>query len=121
MAQLLTIELNNLAFHAYHGVYEEERKTGTAFEVNVSVSFQPGPGIITGLDETVNYVSLYEVVKKQMQIPRPLIETVAMDIAEDAHNVFPSIQAIEISITKAHPPISGFAGAVGVRLKKDYP
>jgi dihydroneopterin aldolase len=34
---LLTIHLNNLLFHAYHGLYEEEQILGNNFEVNITI------------------------------------------------------------------------------------
>jgi dihydroneopterin aldolase len=40
---VITIELKQLRFLAYHGLYAEERKTGNEFEINLSVSF---PAII---------------------------------------------------------------------------
>ena len=36
---MLTIQLNNLIFHAYHGLYEEEKIIGNDFEVNLEVKF----------------------------------------------------------------------------------
>ena len=34
---MFTIELSKLRFHAYHGLYHEEKKLGGDFEVNVTV------------------------------------------------------------------------------------
>ena len=117
---MITIELKQLRFLAYHGLYAEERKTGNEFEINLSVSFQPASGTITGIGDTVNYSSLYTLLKSEMQKPRHLLETLMMEVAEVIHLSFPQIKKIEISITKLHVPIAKFTGTAGVKYQKDY-
>jgi len=117
---VLTIELKKLRFLAYHGLYPEERKTGNEFEINLSVSYQPSSGTITGISDTVNYSELYELLKSEMQKPRHLLETLVMEVAEIIHLSFPRIKKIEISITKLHVPIVKFTGTAGVRFMKEY-
>jgi 7,8-dihydroneopterin aldolase/epimerase/oxygenase len=120
MNDLITIELKQLRFLAYHGLYAEEKKTGNQFVVDVTVSHLPVAGIITDLKETVNYVSLYNLICTEMQKPRHLLETFVMETTEIIHQVFPSIKKIEISITKLQPPIAAFTGSVGVSYSKEY-
>jgi dihydroneopterin aldolase len=120
MAGLLTIKLNNLRFFARHGLYAEEVKTGNEFEINLSVSYLPDTILVTDIETTVNYISLYELVKAAMQKPTPLLETVVMVIAEKIHQEFPQVKKINISISKLHPPIAKFTGEVGVRYEREY-
>jgi 7,8-dihydroneopterin aldolase/epimerase/oxygenase len=120
MSDRITIELKQLRFFAFHGLYAEEKKTGNEFEVDLGVAYSSGSGIITGLEETVNYVALYELLKKEMQQPRELLETLIMEIAGQVHASFPMIKKIEICIRKLHPPIDRFTGSVGVSYSKDY-
>jgi dihydroneopterin aldolase len=120
MAGLLTIELKNLRFFARHGLYAEEIKIGNEFEVNLSVSYLAETIVITDIAETINYVSLYELIKAVMQKPTPLLETVAMAIAEKIHQDFPQVKKISVSISKLHPPIEKFIGEVGVRYEREY-
>ncbi len=120
MSGLLTIELKQLRFFAKHGLYAEERKTGNEFEVNLAISYQPNSGTITDLSDTVNYVQLYDLLKTEMQKPRNLLETFAMEVTELMHSSFPGIKKVEISITKLHPPIPKFTGTVGVKYSKEY-
>jgi dihydroneopterin aldolase len=117
---VITIELKKLRFLAFHGLYAEERKTGNEFEINLSVSFRPSSGTITGIADTVNYAELYQLLKTEMQKPRHLLETFLMEMAEVIHVAFPRIKKIEISITKLHVPVSKFTGTAGVRFEKDY-
>lgn len=120
MADLLTVELKNLRFFAYHGLYAEEQLTGNEFEVNITVSYTPLSGIITELEETVNYVRLHELTSEAMKKPRPLLETVAMELAAGIHQHFPSVKQVTIAIDKLCPPIVKFTGKVGVRYTKEY-
>jgi 7,8-dihydroneopterin aldolase/epimerase/oxygenase len=120
MTGLITIELKQLHFLAYHGLYAEERKTGNEFEINLSVSYQPSSGTITGIADTVNYAELYTLLKSEMQKPRHLLETLVMELAEVIHGSFPRVKKVEISITKLHVPIAKFTGTAGVKYEKDY-
>jgi dihydroneopterin aldolase len=117
---LLTIELTNLSFAARHGVYAEEQLTGNRFRVNVYVSFIPVATVVNGLEETINYVSLYEIAKQQMQQATPLLETVAMKIATQIHQQFPQVKRIQVQITKLQPPIARMEGETGVTYSIEF-
>jgi len=120
MAGEITIELKQLRFFAYHGLYAEERKTGNEFEVYLSVAFVPFAGTITHLDDTVNYASLYDLLKVEMQKPRDLLETFVMEVAEKIHLAFPPVKEINLDVTKLHAPIPKFTGTVGVKYSRKY-
>lgn len=120
MQNSLTISLNKLNFLVYHGLYPEERKTGNEFEVNLMVSYLPVTDVITDIGETVNYATLFNLLKTEMQKPRELLETLVMEITELIHAAFPQIIKVEISVDKLHPPIAGFNGSVGVKYSKEY-
>ncbi len=119
MKDIITIEVLNARFHAFHGYYDEEKKTGNEFEVSARVQIDP-VGVLTGIRETVNYVTLYNIIEKEMQQPRELLETLVMEMAGQVHNAFPTIQKIAISITKLHPPIYRFSGKVRVLYEKEF-
>lgn len=120
MSGEITIELKALRFFAYHGLYAEERKTGNEFEVNLSIGYIPVSGTVSHLDDTVNYASLYELLKAEMQRPRDLLETFVMEVTEIIHLSFTQVKKVEITVTKLHPPISKFTGTVGVKYYKEY-
>ena len=50
------VELEGLEFHAYHGIYPEERSSGNKFEVDIVVntSFDE-PAFHDDLSGTINY------------------------------------------------------------------
>jgi 7,8-dihydroneopterin aldolase/epimerase/oxygenase len=117
---LVTVELNAATFFAFHGLYEEEKKTGGEFEVNLSVSYFTDKAVIDKIEQTVNYVKLYELVKQQMQEPAGLLETVAMRITAEIKGVFPQVNEITIKIEKKHPPVHNFSGSLSVTYRKQY-
>ncbi len=120
MDELVTIELKQLRFFAFHGLYPEEKKTGNEFEIDLTVAFIPLSGTITGLDDTVNYAALYEVLRAEMQRPRELLETFAMEMTEIIHRSFAHAKKISISITKLHLPIPAFTGKATVSYQREF-
>jgi dihydroneopterin aldolase len=113
---LITIQLQQLQFHAYHGLYAIEQERGGAFEVNLTATYQPQAFIQT-IDQTVDYVNIYELIKQRMAIATPLLETVVMELAHQILAQFSLLEEVRISITKLHPPIPDFTGTVGVNFE----
>ncbi|MBL0056818.1 MAG: dihydroneopterin aldolase [Chitinophagaceae bacterium] len=116
---MLTVHLKNICFHAFHGLYEEERILGNEYEVNLSVELIEEPETET-LDQTVDYVSLFTLVEKRMALPTPLLETVAQDLAEMIRLAFTHVRSISISIDKKNPPMAKFRGSVGVTYTRTF-
>ena len=114
-----TIQLNNLKFFSFHGIHEEEKILGNYFLVSVSVSFQCDEKIST-IEQTINYESVYNLIKKRMGIPTALLETLAQDLAITIHANDNRINSIFIYIEKKNPPIPNMEGSVGVSFKKDF-
>jgi dihydroneopterin aldolase len=114
---MLLIHLHNLKFHAYHGVFEEERIIGNDYEVNLSVGFEPKQFPIQHLNQTLDYTQLYQLVKKRMSQPTPLLETIATEIAAEIQSQYSEVAKISISIKKLYPPVNNFEGSVGVSFE----
>lgn len=111
---MLKIELSKLQFYGYHGVHEEESKTGGNFEVDLIVYFKPFAFPVHHLNETIDYTQLYAVVKQRMEKPTKLLETLATEIANEILNIFYTVLEVEVSIKKLNPPIPSFKGSVAV-------
>jgi dihydroneopterin aldolase len=114
---LYKIHLDNLIFHSFHGLYEEEKIIGNRFEVNASVLISD-PLHFNHIDSTVNYESLFQLINVEMKNPTPLLETLADNIINNISLLDSRITEITISIHKLHPPIKGYSGKVGVTLSK---
>ncbi len=116
---MITINLNKLAFFAHHGLHDEEAITGTNFEVSVSISFDPA-GKVKTINQTINYVEVYQVIQKHMKHPVALLEMLAENISEEIAQLDKRIKNINISINKIHPPVKNFIGEVGVTFQKAF-
>jgi 7,8-dihydroneopterin aldolase/epimerase/oxygenase len=113
MNGLFTISLNNVRFRAYHGIHPEERQKGNDFVVNMQVKYIPAVKV-TSLDETIDYVSLFQIINATMQQPVDLLETLVQAIAHAVHKQFPVIKEITVSVEKLNPPIDKFTGTTEV-------
>ena len=117
---MLTIQLHNLVFFAHHGIHKEEQLTANAFEVNLDVMYNEKKNKFNSIQDTIDYVSLYEIVKKQMQVITPLMEKVCKEIISKIKKQYPFITEINISIRKLNVPIENFQGSVGVEMRKKF-
>ena len=116
---MITIHLYDLKFYSFHGVHEEERLLGNEYEVNADVQFHEDT-VINSLSQTINYVSVFEIIKKRMTIPTPLLETVVMEIGNAIYEKFNYVRSIHISLKKINPPVTGLQGSVGVSWYRDF-
>ena len=116
--QTIRISLNKLLFVGYHGLYPEEKKLGNNYSVEIDIDFTPKQGVIDQLDQTIDYVHVYAIVKKWMEIPTPLLETLVGKIADDILSSQALANTVFVKITKLHLPISSFEGNVSVKIEK---
>ena len=116
---MITIHLNDLQFHAFHGIHEQERTLGNWFEVNIDLSMDANEPI-TDIEHTVNYATIYEMIRKRMERPAQLLETIAQELVLGIHLADDRIRKISVQITKKNPPITGLEGNVGVTCVNEY-
>lgn len=113
----LFVKLENLEFHAHHGVLPQETKVGNTFVVSVSIKLPFDDKLYDDdLDATVNYATLYEIVRRHMNTPKRLLECVAANIADEIILTWKKISGGEITISKSTPPINGITGSAKVTL-----
>ncbi len=116
---MLTIQLHQLQFFSYHGLYEAEKINGNQFELDVDIDVNVAEGITT-IDQTLNYVAVYEIINTRMKLSTPLLETLAEDLIALIRQQDVRIKSISLTIKKLTAPIPNFKGIVAVKLKKEY-
>ena len=110
------IALDDLRFFAYHGYYPEEQVLGNEFIVAIHVAFNMYGQPADKLHRTVNYETLYEIARTEMQQPRKLLETVAEAILSRTREEFSLVDEIEVIICKNNPPFGADRAKATVSL-----
>lgn len=114
----LTISLEDVAMHGYHGVLEQERKVGNEFRLTVEAGMIPPEGCRTdSLQSTVSYADMFEVVRVEFGKRADLMEHVAHRIASALLLRWPQIESVKVKLVKTAPPIPSFSGAASVTLE----
>ncbi len=113
------IALEGLEFHAFHGVYPHERESGNWFEVDIAVETDfSAAAQRDDLEGTINYETLYSIVKTEMEKPSRLLETVVEKIVNDVLQQLKAVTLVELSISKTNPPIGGKCKRATVSMSK---
>jgi dihydroneopterin aldolase len=102
------IILENIHFHAFHGVFPEENLVGNSFVITLTLDLDLQQASQTDeLDDTINYQLIYDVVKAEMDIQSKLIEHVAGRILRSVMKTFPQVNKAEVRLKKINPPLGG--------------
>jgi dihydroneopterin aldolase len=118
IAPHMRISLDKLVFSGYHGLYAEEKKLGNTYIVDVLIDFTPKQPSIHHLEQTIDYVQVYALIKKWMSIPTPLLETLVGNMADDILNTEVLAEKVMVKITKQHLPIAEFEGTASVSIER---
>ena len=106
-----------MEFYAYHGCFEEERKIGTWFNVDLSMEVDTSKAELSdNLEETVNYQEVYAVVKREMMISSNLLENVARRIINAVKKEFPAVSYAWVKVKKMNPPLGGKMESVSIEV-----
>jgi dihydroneopterin aldolase len=106
-----------MRFYAHHGCFEQERAIGTHFRVDVVFETDTSQAEVSdNIGDTVSYLDVYQVVKREMEIPSNLLEHVARRIGEGIRIDFPSVTAVRVKVSKLNPPLGGQMESVSVEV-----
>ncbi|ANS76353.1 dienelactone hydrolase [Paenibacillus yonginensis] len=110
--------LRRMEYYGYHGVFEEERKLGQRFYVDLELQMDlREAGVSDDLSKTVNYAEIHERVKAIVEKKSfKLIEALAEHIASDLLDTYTVIDALTVKLTKPHPPFDIHFEGVTVEL-----
>ena len=109
------IRLEGLKIYAYHGVLPQENLVGAYFYIDLKLKTDFTHAAETDeLEGTVSYADIFEAVKEEMATTSKLLEHVCQRIASRIFNDFPTIEAIDIHLSKENPPMGACAKSIGV-------
>ena len=109
--------LRNVRFHAFHGVMPQERQVGGDFLLTLRVGYPLAKAMESDeVGDTLNYASLYSLVKQEMNQPSQLLEHVAGRIAKAVMNAFPAVTSVDLELTKQNPPMGADCDGATVEM-----
>ncbi|MEN9522463.1 MAG: dihydroneopterin aldolase [Bacteroidota bacterium] len=82
----MKIIFSDIKIFAHHGWYDEERKIGHWFSVDVNIELNEKHIINDDIQNTFNYEEVYKIVKEEMALTQRLLETVAQNILQKIMN-----------------------------------
>ena len=111
------ILLENIRFFAYHGVAPQETTVGNEFVVSLRLKTDIARAMESDdVADTVNYAEIHQAVKEEMDIPSKLLEHVAGRIVRRLFNDFPTIERIDLKLSKRNPPMGADIETAGVEV-----
>ncbi len=101
--------ISGIECYAFHGCLNEEEQLGCNYTVDILFSADLTNAVTTdNLSQTIDYVLVNDLVKKEMTIPSKLIEHVCGRIHKSLLKMFPYCTQIKVSLTKYQPPVHGY-------------
>jgi dihydroneopterin aldolase len=114
------IDIEGMEFHAYHGVYDEEKVKGGKYLVDLSFEYDSSKAQATDhIDDTIDYSVIYKLIESEMKKSSDLIEHLARRIMNRIRHRFTNIYSVQLTVKKLNPPIEGIIKAVSITLFED--
>lgn len=101
------IAIKQAKFHAFHGYYDVERKTGNTFYIDAEVELGTFDDIEDDISDTVNYEHMHSICKEEMENTQKLLEKVVFNIIQRFKNEFKNINGGCVSLQKVGPQLGG--------------
>lgn len=93
---------------------------GSKYVVNVVIDTDFSQAAETDeLHDTVDYVTIYNIVKEEMAIRSKLIEHVGKRIIDRMKKELTSISRAEVEVVKINPPMNGDVTSTSITLSTD--
>ncbi len=114
------IILKNMTFYGYHGVFEEEKRSGQTFIIDaVLYADLSEAGKTDALDRTIDYGAAYHLIRKIVEDERfDLIEALAHRAAMALLSRFEKIERVALTVKKPSAPIDGAFDYMAVKIER---
>ena len=117
IVKLSRILLNNLRFHAFHGVLPQERVVGNDYVVSLDIACDFAKAMQSDdVGDTLNYAEVYQVGAAEMNEPCNLLEFLAGRMGRRLLETFPQIDELTLRIVKHNPPMGADCDGAGVEV-----
>ena len=78
------IYLDDLRFHAFHGVMPQERLTGNDYTIDIKIGYDVSLAMVSdNVDDTLNYAEVYKIVDQEMGVPASCSKELHIVLATD--------------------------------------
>jgi 7,8-dihydroneopterin aldolase/epimerase/oxygenase len=112
------INVTGIQVYAFHGCMPEEETIGSAYIVDVRIETDFSSALEEDLiKNTVDYVAVHAVVRREMAIRSKLIEHVGGRIARALKKESKEVGKVWVKVAKINPPIGGQADSVSVEVE----
>ena len=96
----------------------QERQVGGDFLLSMRVDYPLAKAMESDdVADTLNYATLFDLAKREMDIPSQLLEHVARRIVNVVMTTFPAVTSIDLELTKVNPPMGADSEGAGICLK----
>ena len=114
------IFLKNIKIYSNHGCMDEEERIGSDYIVNVELETDLVKAAGTDrLSDTVDYVAINGIVKRNMQKRSKLLEHVAARINDDILAEHSDVKRVKVKVSKLNPPINGDVEEVAIEMEAE--
>ena len=115
-----TVKVENLKIYAFHGCMEEEKVIGSDYVVNIEADCYVGNDAFNDMiSETVDYVDLARIAKREMLTRSKLLEAVVKRIIDRSFEEISVLNKISVTVSKLNPPINADVEPVSVTMEEE--
>ena len=112
------VSLEGVEFYGFHGVYEEERRIGNRFTIDIHIETDlSGAGASDDLADTVDYERVYRLMEKVMSNPSNLLENIAQNLIREIKAAYPSVREVTAKVSKLTPPIGAICRSASITMR----
>ena len=114
-----TVEVENLKIYSFHGCMKEEEIIGSDYVVNARAVCQLQRETFNDdITQTVDYVDIARIIKREMAVRSKLLESVVRRILSSCLEEIIVLEEITVSVSKINPPINADVESVTVSLSE---
>ena len=115
-----TVKVENLKIYAFHGCMEEEKVIGSDYVVNIEAECFVGNDAFNDvISDTIDYVDLARIAKREMLTRSKLLEAVVKRIIDSSFVEIDILNRISVTVSKLNPPINADVEAVSVTMVEE--